>query len=465
LEQHLAVSGNRCPVTDEILQPDDIITLKLSAAATPAASAPAATSFPSLLHLLQSEWDHTVLQLHNSKRQLDQTRQELANALYENDAAARVIARLLKERDAAREALVQLQVLTGAPVNDDEQGTGMTEQLVERMTAHSKILSQQRRQRAINPPSVESVAALQEQVHFTPHKVSDGAITCMTVDPAHPQRVATGGQDHNIVVVNYETGRKEQTLVGHSKPVTAICGASNFSTIISGSKDKSIRIWKAGEAGAPHRCRHVIQNHTGAVTGVSLHPLANYFATSSLDKSWSFHDLERGTTLTSVKDAEHAYHSCTVHPDGLILGTGGADGVVRMWDLKSQQNVANFTGHVGNVTTMAFSENGYFLASAATDDVLRLWDLRKLQNPNVQTYQFEQGFGVRSLSLDFSGVYLAAGGKDIQLFVTKTLDPIATISSSSTDPITAVQWATSPHSTQPILLSGSSDRHLRVFRS
>jgi len=47
--------------------------------------------------------------------------------------------------------------------------------------------------------------------------------------------------------------------------------------------------------------------------------------------------------------------------------------------------VATFEGHVGNISAISFSENGYYLATAADDASVKLWDLRKLKNfKNIQ---------------------------------------------------------------------------------
>lgn len=75
--------------------------------------APTFTSVPSLLHTLQQEWDSTMLECLELRRESAELRQELSHALYKEDAAMRVLARVTRERDEAREALASVQATLG----------------------------------------------------------------------------------------------------------------------------------------------------------------------------------------------------------------------------------------------------------------------------------------------------------------------------------------------------------------
>ena len=105
---------------------------------------PTLTSIPSLLSVLQNEWDALALETYTLKQHLSQLRQELAAALYHNDAATRVIARITKERDEARNALgkVSLQdrraAAPGSNTNGDPMqvdGHGLSSALVAKVDA------------------------------------------------------------------------------------------------------------------------------------------------------------------------------------------------------------------------------------------------------------------------------------------------------------------------------------------
>lgn len=80
--------------------------------------------------------------------------------------------------------------------------------------------------------------------------------------------------------------------------------------------------------------------------------------------------------------------------------------------MKQQENVANFTGHSGPVTSITFSENGFYLATAGEDGMVKLWDLRKLKN--FKTIELGQDFTISDLDFDKSGSYLALNGSDLR---------------------------------------------------
>lgn len=91
---------------------------------------------------------------------------------------------------------------------------------------------------------------------------------------------------------------------------------------------------------------------------------------------------------------------------------------MRIWDIKSQSNVANFEGHAGHVKCLAFSENGYYLATGAADATVKLWDLRKLKN--FHSIASAATSEVASLHFDHSGAFLCVGGASVGVYESKT---------------------------------------------
>lgn len=79
------------------------------------------------------------------------------------------------------------------------------------------------------------------------------------------------------------------------------------------------------------------------------------------DKSWAFYDVSSGQLLVHVRDPSvtGSLECLCFHPDGVLLATGTGQRNVRIWDMKTQANVATFADHTDAVKSVAFSENGY----------------------------------------------------------------------------------------------------------
>lgn len=216
--------------------------------------------------------------------------------------------------------------------------------------------------------------------------------------------------DRTAKLFNTDAGRVVSTLSGHSRALTAAAFHPSQDLMFTASADKTARVWAPAEGAST--CLHVLQDHDDTVTGVSVQPTGNYFATASADNSWVLYDLAAGKRLLRTgQSVESGGFTCLqFHPDGMILGTGASNNVVRVWDMKTAGNVATFTGHTGAVSSISFSENGYYMASGSQDGSVKLWDLRKLKD--VAT--LDAGAAVESVCFDFSGTYLAAAGADIR---------------------------------------------------
>jgi pre-mRNA-processing factor 19 len=275
------------------------------------------------------------------------------------------------------------------------------------------------------------------------------------IHPTKQDLTITGGVDKSAIVFNRKTGRKEAALVGHIKKVTsALFHPSAEDIFVTGSADNTVRVW--GRDGDQGRVKHTFTVHSDEIVGISLHASHDYVASASKDRTWAFHNIETGKTLLQVTEPDESPLTCVMlHPDGLILATGTEDNLVRIWDLKTQKNVATFRSHKDVITALAFSENGYYLSTAAKDNLLKLWDLRGPKNVHTSRLDTQ----VVSLDYDYSGKYLAAAtGSEIRIFTGKTLDHVTTLD-GHTDAVTGVKFGRDAR----FLASTSMDRTLKVW--
>jgi WD40 repeat protein len=92
---------------------------------------------------------------------------------------------------------------------------------------------------------------------------------------------------------------------------------------------------------------------------------------------WDWRAGERiGSPIKSVSGAD----ALALSPDGSLLGVGGYDNRVTLWDVKqSQMAGVPLIAHSNFVRTVAFSPDGKFLASGGDDGAAILWDVKSRQ--------------------------------------------------------------------------------------
>ncbi|GAA6003635.1 hypothetical protein JCM10207_003520 [Rhodosporidiobolus poonsookiae] len=461
------------PITGEQMQEDDLIDIK-TAPAQPTAPprAPTFTSVPSLLHTLQQEWDATMLECLELRRQGAELRQELSHALYKEDAAMRVLARVTRERDEAREALASVKATlgpafsTGGAAEGDAQMEGVEEAAEAALPADARqkveetaaaLSAGRRKRKPTADDATPDVVKTFTQTATVPslHTTKPPGVSALNLAKGG-QILVTGGLDKDVIVFDRSTGKNIAKLKGHTKKVTSVVASTTLteegypSFVVSSSLDQSVRIWTPNGGKQVYGCSSNLALG-GEVAQLALHPSNAFVVAAVSTGEWVLVDVaaEQARTIVTgaLPDAEAGTANTAVafHPDGGLFGVGASDAKLRLFDLVTLKCVASFEGHSAEpdakaIVSLSFSENGYNLASAAAGSKqVKIWDLRKMSNPANIDLSSDEGASVSAVAYDYSAQFLAVVGSDARVYQHKTYELLAKADDNAAE-LTAVQW-------------------------
>jgi WD40 repeat protein/beta-lactamase regulating signal transducer with metallopeptidase domain len=222
--------------------------------------------------------------------------------------------------------------------------------------------------------------------------------------------LASGAEDGEVRLWDTTTGRARAALMGHSDMVTCLAFSPGGGILATGSLDASVKIWEASTG----RERASLQGHLDGVSALAFAPDARQMATGSFDGSvrlwdpaapifsplaclpypgeprnvafsrdgrslraaglagvvrW---DVRTGSTVSPAGKEEAT--AIAAAPDGTCYATGGPAGKVVLYDAQSDERIATFEGHAGDLRSVAFSADSRLLASGDQNGVVHLWD-------------------------------------------------------------------------------------------
>ncbi|KAJ3683858.1 hypothetical protein LUZ60_014085 [Juncus effusus] len=163
----------------------------------------------------------------------------------------------------------------------------------------------------------------------------------------------------------------------------AVWGPLN-KTIISAGEDSIVRMWDA-ETGKLLKESDKESGHTKTVTSLSKSADWSHFITGSGDKSSKLWDT-RTLTLLKTYVTERPVNACAISPllDHVVIG-GGQDAVnVTMTDRRAgkfeakffhkilQEEIGGVKGHFGPINALAFNPDGRSFSSGGEDGYVRL---------------------------------------------------------------------------------------------
>ncbi|KAL9106406.1 MAG: hypothetical protein Q9227_008548 [Pyrenula ochraceoflavens] len=170
-------------------------------------------------------------------------------------------------------------------------------------------------------------------------------------------------------------------LSGHAHSVRAI--AAHADTLVSGSYDCTVRVWKISTGETIHR----LTGHTQKVYSVVLDHERNRCISGSMDNLVKIWSLDAGSPLYTLDGHSSLVGLLDLKFDRLV--SAAADSTLRIWDPEHGQCKATLSAHTGAIT--CFQHDGQKVISGS-DRTLKMW--------NVRT-----GECVKDLLTDLSGVW------------------------------------------------------------
>ena len=195
--------------------------------------------------------------------------------------------------------------------------------------------------------------------------------------------VASAGKDKKIRIWNVKRRKLVVgPLIGHDDKVTSIAYSPDGTRLVSGSCDKTVRIWNS-ETG---QLLSTLSGHYGDVNSVAYSFDGSRIVSGSFDRTIIVWDAQSGQIICGPINAADHVESVCFSQDGKQILSGSQDNTVRVWDaLIGQSLFPPFTGHTSYVNSICFFPNKRRFATKSCDGTIRIWTLDTV--PNDMTWK------------------------------------------------------------------------------
>ncbi len=308
------------------------------------------------------------------------------------------------------------------------------------------------------PPAVPFQVPTKDPIALTGHL---GPVQGLAIN-SQGSLLISGSWDKTVKIWDLETGEVQETLRSGRPSVIRDVAIDPYSQRIASARDDgTIEIWQIDRQGTDWvvELEQTIAAHAGPVYAIAISPDGLTLVSGSQDNTVKIWAIETGDLLHTLTDHRGPVRSLAISPDGQTLVSGAGDATIKIWDLETGELQNTLTDHSRLVRGLAVSPDGKTLASASWDRTLKLWDLTtgELQNTLIGHTDL-----VVSVAISPDGSTLISGSDDdtIKVWDLTTQEELATFTNHLSDVFSLVISLDGK-----TFASASWDQTIQVWRS
>lgn len=198
--------------------------------------------------------------------------------------------------------------------------------------------------------------------------------TCIAYSPDGSQLIS-GSLDKTVRIWDTLTGKESKVFIGHQSTIAGVAFLTNSPLVVSIDLMGSVIVWNSTTK-VIERSWQLNSN----VVSVAFHAIQPWIAVATKEREVEIWDVFKEKPLQRIASTQNS-NLVTFSPDGRRLAIASHNNITSIWPVddlihnRATSPLSDLCGHSDVITSISFSSDGKRLVSLSQDESIRLFDV------------------------------------------------------------------------------------------